>query len=89
MDTVQVNEQGQVTLSPNIMEKMGLKRGGELFFCLKEGEYILKPTPTNPMDEIRKLLEGEAENLCLKSEDDVVKFSKQVRQERKKYANNA
>ena len=82
MDSVIVNDHGQITLPPSIMEKMGLEKGSKLFFCLKEGEYVLKSTPINPVDELRDLCEGFADEMGWKTEDDVVKSCKEFRNKR-------
>jgi len=39
MDSVIVNDHGQIKLPTSVMEKMGIEKGSKLFFCLKEGEY--------------------------------------------------
>ena len=90
MESIRVTNNGNMTLSQNIMQKMGIEKGGELFLCMQEGEYILKTTPANSIDAIRNLLEGEADRLGLFTEEDVVRFSKEIRSKRKqKHANNA
>ena len=83
MNSVLVNEQGQITLSPSMMEKMGIEKGGELFFCIKEGEYILKSKPINPLKELQRLCKGIAEERGWKTEEDVYDYMKHKRRAKK------
>ena len=83
MNSVLVNEEGQITLSPSMMEKMGIKKGGELYFCIKEGEYILKSTPIDPLKELQRLCRGIAEEKDWQTEEDVCEHFRSRRKKRK------
>ena len=82
MDSVLVNEQGQITLPASMMEKMGIEKGGELFFCIKEGEYILKSKPIDPLKELQRLCKGIADERGWKTEKDVYEYMRKKKQKR-------
>jgi len=89
MESVRVNDSGQITLPPDIMEKMGIGRGDELFLCKKNGMYVLQPSSEDPLKKLQELCKGMADELGLKTEEDVIRFSKEVRKKRaKQNANN-
>jgi len=87
MQSVRVNEQGQINLSPLMMEKLGIEKGMEFFVVKRNGEYVFKPTPLQSLEEIQKICNGKAEEVGWKSEDDVIEFMKELRKER--YIQNA
>ena len=89
MQSVRVNEQGQIDLPPLMMEKLGIEKGMEFFVVKRNGEYVFKPTPINSIDGMRKICEGLSDELGLITEEDIVQFSKEIRRERAlQYANN-
>ena len=84
MDSVIVDSQGQITLPASMMKKMGIEKGGELFFCIKEGEYILKSKPLDPLKELQRLCKGIAEERGWKTEEDVYEYMRRFKKRAKK-----
>ena len=87
MQSVRVNEQGQIDLPPLMMEKLGIEKGMEFFVIKRNGEYVFKPTPLQSLEEIQKICSGKAEEAGWKSEEDVNEFMSELRKER--YIQNA
>ena len=82
MESVRVDEKGQINLTRDMMEKHGIKNGME-FKIVKNGKYcFLIPTDFNPLKEMQDICEGLAEELGLKTEEDVVRYSKEIRKQR-------
>jgi len=79
MESVEVNERGQIKISREAMEKLGIQSGMKFDIIKNEvGYYYLLPATKDPLKELQRLLSGEAERLGLKTDDDVVKFSKNI-----------
>jgi len=79
MQSIQVSEQGQLTIPSSITEKLGILRGMEFNIIKRNGEFILKPTPLQAFKEIQRILEGEAERVGWKSEEDAMEFCNDLR----------
>ena len=87
MQSVRVNEQGQIELPPSMMKKLGIEKGMEYTVTKRGGELVFKPTPIQSFEEIQKICSGKAEEAGWKSEEDVNEFMKELREER--YIQNA
>ena len=84
MESVKVNDSGQISLSPSVMKKFGIENGMEFYVFKRNGEFILTPTPLiDPIEKMRELSEGMAEELGLHSEEDVVDYIKNLRNAKK------
>ena len=79
MESVRVDEQGQIVLPCGITEEFGFKKGEEIIVLKKKGYFILKPLSLDPWKEIQNIMDGEAEKIGWSSEDDVLAFMKKNR----------
>ena len=76
MESVIVNEKGQIVLPSVIAEEFGFKQGDEVQVLRKKGYFILKPASLDPWKEIQNIMDGEAEKIGWNSEDDVLLYMK-------------
>ena len=90
MELAKITSKGQITLPINIRRNLNLQDGGKVAFVEKDGTYTLVNPVRLAIDEAQNAFLGLAEELGLKSEEDVVALVKEVRKERweKQYANN-
>ena len=84
MELAKVTSKGQITIPKSIRELLNLKEGSKVIFIENGNEVIIKNTAMLSLEKIQKAFEGEAERLGLENEEDVVKFIKEFRKERKK-----
>lgn len=81
MELAKITSKGQITLPITIRRKLNLKDGDKIAFIEKDGEYkIINPTKLAIL-EAQKALAGLADELGLKSEEDVINLCKQVRKD--------
>jgi len=81
MELAKITSKGQITLPITIRRKLNLKDGDKVAFIEKDGEYkIINPTKL-AISEAQKAFAGLADELGLKSEEDVINLCKQVRKD--------
>ena len=90
MELAKITSKGQITLPINIRRNLNLQDGGKVAFVEKAGTYTLINPVRLAIEEARNAFVGLADELGLKTEEDVVALVKEVRKERweKQYANN-
>lgn len=81
IETEKLTAKGQVTIPLAVRKKLGILPGDQVVF-VQDGEkvYLAKGT-LEALTQLQNLFAGKAEETGLKSEDDIVCFSKKVRQE--------
>ncbi len=84
MELAKVTTKGQITIPKAIREKLELKEGSKIIFLQRGEDIVIKNSAMLALERMQNEFEGEAERLGLKNEDDVVKFIKDFRKERKK-----
>ena len=84
MELAKVTTKGQITIPKAIREKLELKEGSKIIFLQRGEDIVIKNSAMLALERMENEFEGEAERLGLKNEDDVVKFIKDFRKERKK-----
>ena len=82
MESVKVNDNGQITIPNSITESLGIAKGEEFRLIKKNKYYIMMPSDYDPLTEIQNLMEGEAEKVGWKSEEDIIEFMRELRRER-------
>ena len=81
MEIAKITAKGQITLPITIRRKLNLKDGDKVAFIEKNGEYkIINPTKM-AIIEAQEAFIGLADELGLKSEEDVINLCKKVRKE--------
>lgn len=91
MDVARISTKGQVTIPIEIRKKLGLKEGDKVVFIEKDSNIILLNSNRLAFEEFQKEMAGEAEKAGIKTEQDVVDLTKQVRQQiwEKRHESNA
>ena len=90
MELAKITSKGQITIPIQIRKMLNLKDGDKVVFMTDGGKVIMENSTRLTIKEAQEAFEGLAEELGLKSEDDVVNLVKEVRKElwEKKHADN-
>ena len=81
MELAKVTSKGQITIPIAIRKLLGIKDGDKLLFVEKpEGIVVMNPTRM-AFENLGQAFIGEAENVGLESEEDVVAMIKEIRRE--------
>ncbi len=90
MNLARITTKGQITIPIEIRKKLGVKDGDKVLFIEQEGKIMLANSNRVAWDNIQKAMEGEAEKAGFYTEEDVVNYCKEIRQEmwEKNYVNN-
>lgn len=90
MELAKITSKGQITIPIQIRKRLNLKEGDKVAFIIEGGRIILENSTKLAIKEGQRAFEGLADELGLKTEDDVVNLVKEVRKElwEKKNANN-
>ena len=91
MELAKITAKGQITLPIQIRKKLNLKDGDKVLFMERDGKIFIENPTRLAILEAQEAFVGLADELGLKSEEDVVRICKEVRKEmwEKHYANNA
>ena len=81
LDMARISTKGQVTIPLAVRKALGLKEGDKVVFAEKEGNIILLNSNRIAFEEFQHNMAGEAERVGWTTEQDVVDFCKEVRQE--------
>jgi AbrB family looped-hinge helix DNA binding protein len=81
MDMARVSIKGQVTIPIEIRRKLGLREGDKVVFMEQGENIILLNSNRIAWKELQTAFQGAAEEAGFQSEEDVVDFCKEVRQE--------
>ena len=80
MNLVKLSANGQITVPTEIRKLLGLKSGDKiLLYQNKSGEVVLDNASANALYKVQKAMDGVAERLGLRDEDDVQKLVDEVR----------
>jgi AbrB family looped-hinge helix DNA binding protein len=80
MNLVRLSANGQITVPVEIRKLLGLKSGDKLLLFQNEsGEVVLDNASANALRKAQNAMEGVAERLGLRDEDDVQKLVDEVR----------
>ena len=90
MELAKITSKGQITIPIQIRKKLNLKEGDKVVFITEGDRVVLENSTKLAINEAREGFEGLAEELGLKTEDDLVNLVREVRKElwEKKNANN-
>ncbi|MFZ7103755.1 MAG: AbrB/MazE/SpoVT family DNA-binding domain-containing protein [Peptococcaceae bacterium] len=90
MELAKITSKGQITIPIQIRKMLNLKDGDKVVFMTDGGKVIMENPTRLAIKEAQEAFAGLAEELGLKSEDDVVNLVKEVRKElwAKKHADN-
>ena len=80
MNLVRLSANGQITVPAEIRRLLSLKSGDKiLLYQNKSGEVVLNNASANALFKAQKAMDGVAERLGLRDEDDVQKLVDEVR----------
>ena len=83
LDTVRVTDNGQIRLPSFVCQELGVKEGSKVRFIQEaDGRITVVNATLYAFLELQKGFEGAAEELGLRSEEDVVEMMKEFRRER-------
>ena len=90
MNLARITAKGQITIPIEIRKDLGVKEGDKVAFIKSSNGIMLVNSNKIAWENLQKAMEGEAERVGFKSEEDVVQYCKEIRQEmwEKNYANN-
>ena len=90
MELAKITTKGQITIPVKIRKKLGVKDGDKVIFLNEGNKIIIENSTRLALREVQEAFSGLADDLGLKTEDDVVKLCKEVRKEmwEEHHANN-
>ena len=80
-ENTRISPDGQITIPKNIREVLGVSNGDRITFVVDGNEVKIANSVAYAMRKMQKAMEGEAERVGWKSEEDVVAFIKELRAE--------
>ena len=90
MELAKITAKGQITIPVQIRRMLGVKDGDKVVFLTDGGKVVMENSTRLAIREAQEAFAGLAEELGLKTEEDVVALVKEVRKEiwEKNHANN-
>ena len=79
MELAKVTSKGQVTIPIEIRKKLGIKNGDKILFDEESGRVYMINSSMDALREAQKALEGEADRLGLRNDDDVMAMIKEIK----------
>ena len=81
MELAKITMRGQITIPVGIRKRLGVKDGDKVIFVEENGRVIIENAAMIALKSAQDAFAGEAEQLGLKTEQDVVDMVKEVRRE--------
>lgn len=81
VDSAKVMAKGQITLPKDIREALGVKTGDRVTLIRRDNQVIMMNSAVYAMKMLQAAMEGEAEKVGLRSDEDVVGMVKEMRSE--------
>ena len=90
MELAKITAKGQITIPVQVRKMLGVKDGDKVVFWNEGNKIIIENSTRLALREAQESFAGLADELGLKSEEDVVNLCKEVRKEKweKNYADN-
>ena len=82
MEIAKVTSKGQITIPKEVRNRLNLKTGDKVLFLEEKGKWVIANASLVALKDAQKAFAGLAQELGLDSDEDVVKFVKQMRRER-------
>jgi len=82
MELAKVTSKGQVTIPVAIRRLLGIREGDKLLFVEDGEKVVLMNASTNALLKAQEAFKGVAEELGVRTEQDVVDLVKEIRTER-------
>ena len=81
MDMARISVKGQVTIPIEVRRKLGLKEGDKVVFVEQGDNIVILNSNRLAWQELQTAFAGAAEEAGFKTEQDVVDYCKEIRQE--------
>lgn len=82
MELAKVTSKGQITIPSAIRKLLGIKDGDKVLFVQEGNKVIMTNASVNALLEAQESFKGVADELGIKTEQDVVDMVKEIRAER-------
>ena len=79
MELAKLTSKGQITIPIEIRKKLRLKEGDKVFFSEEDGKIIFQKASQAALRTFQNEMVGEAEKAGFSSEEDVVRYIKNLR----------
>ena len=79
MELAKLTSKGQITIPIEIRKKLRLKEGDKVFFIEEDGKIIFQKASQAALRTFQNEMVGEAERAGFSSEEDVVRYIKNLR----------
>jgi len=79
MELAKLTSKGQITIPIEIRKKLRLKEGDKVFFIEEDGKIIFQNASQAALSTFQNEMTGEAERAGFSSEEDVVRYIKNLR----------
>ncbi|MDR1105372.1 MAG: AbrB/MazE/SpoVT family DNA-binding domain-containing protein [Treponema sp.] len=83
MEMAKITSKGQITIPQEIREKMDLKKGDKIIFIEENGKYYFQNSNKLTLTNLQKNMKGTAKEAGFNDPDDVEKYIKQLRKNKK------
>ena len=79
MELAKLTSKGQITIPIDIRKKLKLKEGDKVFFIEEDGKIILQNASQSALSNFQNEMAGEAGRAGFASEEEVVRYIKDLR----------
>jgi AbrB family looped-hinge helix DNA binding protein len=83
MERAKITSKGQITIPHEIREKMDLKKGDKIIFIEENGKYYFQNSNELTLINFQKNMKGAAKEAGFNDPDDIEKYIKQLRKNKK------
>jgi AbrB family looped-hinge helix DNA binding protein len=83
MEIAKITSKGQITIPQEIREKMALKKGDKIIFIEDNGKYYFQNSNSLTLANFQNNMRGAAEEAGFTGSDDVEKYIKQLRKNKR------
>lgn len=81
VDNAKVMAKGQITIPKDVREALGISSGDRITFIVEGNNVRIVNSVVYAMQLLQKDMQGEAERTDLTSDDDIIKFVKELQSE--------
>jgi bifunctional DNA-binding transcriptional regulator/antitoxin component of YhaV-PrlF toxin-antitoxin module len=81
MQSVIVNESGQMTIPPMILEKLGIEKGGEVYLIESNGRVMIQNNKLDSLNLIQEKFKGKAKQAGWSTVNDAMEYVHEIRKE--------
>jgi len=79
MELAKVTSKGQITIPLQIRKRLKLKEGDKIFFLEEDGKIVIRNASQVALSTFQDEMTGEAAKAGFSSEEDVVRYIKELR----------